>query len=311
MSTLKAAPAKLRVRQRFDKYRIEKRLGEGGFASIYQAFDTIEGIRVALKIPNDTFGAGTLPKDFKTEVRVMAQLNHPNILPLKTANFIDGRFVLVTPLGEQTLAERMRKRMSLELILDFAEQMLEGVAYAHEHRVMHCDIKPENMILFPGNELRLADFGIAKVAMRTIRSSGSGTLGYMAPEQAMGKPSFRSDVFSLGLIIYRMLSGKWPEWPYEWPMPGHQQVQKKVPPAFIKFLKHSLQIKPKDRYHNAQEMLAAFQPLKQRALKLAQSRRASTTNTKKVGARNKTTRKSKSVKLKINPYTFPSARKVA
>ncbi|MAT16207.1 MAG: protein kinase [Planctomyces sp.] len=279
----------LRIRQRFDKYRIEKRLGEGGFATIYQAYDSIEGVRVALKIPHQEVIGDSMMRDLKNEVRVLARLNHPHILPLKYAAFIENKFVIVTPLGEQTLSERLRKRMSLELTLDFAEQMLEAVAFAHEHRVMHCDIKPENMILFDHNHLRLADFGIAKIAVRTVRSSGSGTLGYMAPEQAMGKPSFRSDVFSLGLIIYRMLAGKWPEWPYEWPMPGLRRLKQKVSPEFVEFLRKSLEVNPKKRFTDAQQMLPQFRKLKRQTLKQAASKRSRKT-TKRAG----TTRKAKS-----------------
>jgi serine/threonine protein kinase len=99
--------------------------------------------------------------------------------------------------------------------------MTSAIAYAHAHnRVIHCDVKPDNFILFPDNVLKLADFGIAKVAYQTLRASGSGTVGYVAPEQAMGKPSFRSDVFSLGLILYRMFSGVLPEWPYAGRLPS-------------------------------------------------------------------------------------------
>ncbi|MEZ6045983.1 MAG: serine/threonine-protein kinase [Planctomycetaceae bacterium] len=285
----------LRVRQRFDKYRIEKRLGEGGFATIYQAYDSIEGIRVALKIPHQEVLSDSMLKDFKNEVRVLARLDHPHILPLKYAAFIENRFVIVTPLGEQTLNERLRKRMSLDLTLDLAEQMLEAVAFAHEHRVMHCDIKPENMILFANHQLRLADFGIAKIALRTVRSSGSGTLGYMAPEQAMGKPSFRSDVFSLGLIMFRMLAGKWPEWPYEWPLPGHRRLKQKVPAEFIEFLRKSLQVNPKKRFADAQVMLKEFTKLKKQALKAAEGKRARKT-TKRAGTTRKVNSRSNGVR---------------
>lgn len=263
----------LKARQKFDKYRIERKLNESPFASVYQAYDTIEGVRVALKIPHESMLEDGVLQEVHHEVRLTARLEHPHILPLKYAAVIEGRFVMITPLGDRTLADRLRSRMSLVTALDYAQQMLEAVAYAHRHRVMHCDIKPENMILFANNQLRLADFGIAKVALRTVRSSGSGTLGYMAPEQAMGKPSFRSDVFSLGLIIYRMLSGEWPEWPYDWPPPGYRRVRSRVHPEFIALLRRSLEVKPNKRYRDADQMLAAFLRIKRRTLRYAGVRR--------------------------------------
>ena len=93
-----------------------------------------------------------------------------------------------------------------------------------EKRVLHCDIKPENFILFADGTLKLTDFGIAKIARRTIEASGSGTVGYIAPEQALGRPSFRSDVFSLGLIFYQMFTKKLPQWPFAWPPPEYQRL---------------------------------------------------------------------------------------
>src|SRR5690606_36135308 len=138
-------------------------------------------------------------------------------------------FVIAVPLGKGSLADRMRKRMSMETFLDYARQMLSAVAHAHRHRIVHCDVKPENFLLFPDGRLRLADFGIAKIAQRTLRGSGSGTIGYIAPEQAMVRPSFRSDVFSLGLILWQMLTGELPEYPFTWPLPGLQRLRRKVP----------------------------------------------------------------------------------
>ena len=96
---------------------------------------------------------------------------------------------------------------------------------------------------------------------KTVRGSGTGTMGYMAPEQAMGKPSFHSDVFSLGLIIYRMLSGEWPEWPFTWPPPGYKRVRGRVPAEFIAWLKRSMDLLPKKRFRNAEQMLAEFHKL--------------------------------------------------
>ncbi|RIK73790.1 MAG: hypothetical protein DCC67_17475 [Planctomycetota bacterium] len=196
----------LRARQKLGKYIIERKLDEGGFAVVYQARDEIEGIRVALKIPHVHLLTSAAMEDFRREVRLVAQLEHPNILPLRTAQFIDDHFVIVSALGLTTLEERISRRLPIDLALDFARQMLSAVAYAHSQRIIHCDIKPDNFILFEGNRLRLTDFGVAKVAQRTLRGSGAGTLGYMAPEQAMGRPSFRSDVFALGLVLYRMFS---------------------------------------------------------------------------------------------------------
>lgn len=256
----------LRSRQRLGKYRIERRLSEGGFAVVYQAMDTIEGIRVALKIPHARNINGDVLKDFRHEVRMAARLEHPNILPLKNAEFIDNIFVIALPLGERTLSERLQKRVSFRAAMDYAEQLLEAVAYAHRERIVHCDIKPENIVLFPGEQLRLMDFGIAKVAQKTIQGAGTGTVGHMAPEQAMGKPSTRSDVFSVGLILYRLFAGHWPEWPYKWPPPGFQSLRGRVHRELIAVLRKAIEPDPRKRYKDADQMLAAFQRVKRKAL---------------------------------------------
>jgi len=263
----------LRARQRLGKYRIEKRLSDGGFATVYQAYDTIEGQRVALKIPHGDGLDEDLLKDFRHEVRLAAKLNHPNILPIKDASVIDDYLVIALPLGDRTLAERLQKRISLRTAIDLSEQMLEALAYAHQARIIHCDVKPENMVLFGTDYLRLTDFGIAKVALKTVRGSGTGTVGYMAPEQAMGKPSQRSDVFSAGLIIYRMLSGEWPEWPYDWPPAGIKKVRSKLHPDFVNFLQKAIEPRPRDRFRDAEHMLNAFTRLKSKVLTYAERRR--------------------------------------
>jgi serine/threonine-protein kinase len=245
----------LKARHRIGKYRILRKLGSGGFAVVFKAFDTVEGVPVALKVPHLHVLTPQAVVDFLNEIRLTAGLDHPNILPLKNAEYIDGRLVVAYPLGEQTLADRLQRRLSVETALDLAEQMLEALAYAHGKRIIHCDVKPPNLILFHGSLLRLTDFGISKVAMRTLDASGSGTVGYIAPEQAMGKPSFRSDVFSSGLVIYRMLSGALPEWPFQWPLPGLERLKRKVPSSFIDFLKRALQVNHRKRFPDAGTML--------------------------------------------------------
>ncbi len=263
----------IRTRQKLGKYRIEKRLSEGGFATVYRAFDTIEGIHVALKIPRAMKTSEEALRDFRREVRLAAKLEHPNILPLKDASLIDDYFVITFPLGERTLADRLSRRVSLRSALSLSEQILEALAYAHQQHIIHCDVKPENMVLFAGDRLRLGDFGIAKFAQKTIQGSGTGTLGYMAPEQAMGKPSQRSDVFSAGLIIYRMLTGEWPEWPYSWPPPAISKLRARVHPDFIAFIQKAIEVDPKRRFRDAEQMRNAFLRLKPRVLNYAERRR--------------------------------------
>jgi serine/threonine-protein kinase len=246
------------LRGKIGKYRLLRRLGTGGFAEVYKALDTVEGVHVALKLPKAPFQTPELLEDFKKEIRLAARLEHPHILRVKNADFFGGRLVVAYALGEETLADRLRRRMSVTTCLAFAEQMLEALAHAHAHRVIHCDVKPENLILFPDLGLCLTDFGIARVALRILSASGSGTVGYLAPEQALGKPSFRSDVFAAGLVIYRMLAGALPEWPFEWPLPGYEVLRRKVPSGFVSFLRRALQVDHRKRFADAEQMLAAF-----------------------------------------------------
>ena len=164
----------LRARQKVDKYRIVGRISSGPLADVYRAFDTIQKMHVALKIPQPVNGAGE--REFLHEVRVATKLKHPNILSVLNASYIGDHFVIAMELGEESLADRVERRMSNARAMDLAGQALAALACAHEHRIIHCDIKPENFILFPGNRLKLADFGFAKLSLRTLKASGSGTI---------------------------------------------------------------------------------------------------------------------------------------
>jgi serine/threonine-protein kinase len=251
------------------KYRIRRRIGAGAFATVYEAYDTIEGIPIALKVPHiDPHDKDSLSAIHR-EVRLTARLQHENILPLRNAMMIDGHFVIATPLGEQTLTDRLRYRLGPKTALSYAEQLLDALAYAHEVRVIHCDIKPDNVILFPEGHACLADFGIAKVALRTrtIMGSGQGTVGYIAPEQAMGKPSFRSDVFSMGLLIYRMFAGELPAWPFDWPLPGADRLRRTVSRDFVQFLRRSIEVHERKRFRDGVQMQRAFHALAPKALR--------------------------------------------
>ena len=260
----------LRARQKIGKYRIVSRIASGPLADVYAAYDTIHKQRVALKIPKQGDDIGD--DEFLHEVQVAAKLRHPNILSVLNASYIDDHFVIAMELGEQSLADRVERRISIMRAMDLASQALAALAHAHEHKIIHCDIKPENFILFPGNQLKLADFGFAKLSLRTLKASGSGTIDYIAPEQAMGRPKFQSDVFSLGLVLYRLFSGKLPEWPFNWPLPGHEQLKKRVRPELVDMLKKAIQLDPARRYRNAMQMQADFERHKSHARRQKRTR---------------------------------------
>ncbi|MDA1062909.1 MAG: serine/threonine-protein kinase [Proteobacteria bacterium] len=255
----------LKARQKIGKYRILGRIASSSLADVYRAFDTIQNTRVALKIPKRAHNIGE--NEFLHEVQVATRLQHPNILSVMNASYVEDRFVIAMELGTESLAGRIERRLSTALAMDLAGQAIAALAYAHAHKFIHCDIKPENYIVFPGNQLKLTDFGFAKLSLRTLKASGSGTVEYIAPEQAMGRPKFQSDVFSLGLVLYRMFSGRLPEWPFTWPLAGHDRLSARVPPGMVAMLQKAIQLDPNKRYSSAVQMQTDFKRLQKPARK--------------------------------------------
>jgi len=267
----------LRIGSRLDKYRLLKRLGCGGFATVYSAIDQIENRHVALKIPEEKYVSNTSSlEDLQREVRIMAKLNHGHILQLKDARFIDGRFVMVFPLGDESLDDRLHRRLSRQTAVQFTAQMIDAVAFAHSNKVLHRDIKPDNFILFAGNQLRLTDFGLARIQKGRGNESASGTLGYMAPEQAMGHPTFRSDVFALGLVLYRLLAGELPAYPFEAPLPGFNKLRRGLSPDLVALIRKAIDPTPSKRFRDAVAMQNAFTAIRN---PLSASGTAKTTST--------------------------------
>jgi len=253
---LPAAPAKrLKRGRRLGKYRLEKRLGEGGFCEVWRARDTVEGIHVALKIPHlDKFGRRDNQAILR-EVRHVAQLRHRHIMPIKNADIIEGHAVLATELSVGTLDDRGQPMVPRK-ILPIIAQVLEGLAYAHQHRLTHCDVTPGNIFLFPDGRAALGDFGISvqiKGRMGTI--DDFGTPGYVAPEQAYGKPTYSSDCFAVGLILYEYLTGVLLRWPFAWPGRGHKRLKEKAGGPLIAFLRRALSVSPSKRFAHAGDML--------------------------------------------------------
>ena len=265
--------SKLRVGSRLGKYRLDRRIGVGGFANVYAATDTLLGVKAALKIPHESMLSDELINEFRREARTTMRLEHPGILAIRDAAFINDHFVIVAPLAEKTLDDRLKHRMAFDTKFNILSQLIDAVAYAHGVGVIHCDIKPENVLLFENYNVRLGDFGIAKAAMKTISGSGTGTVGYMAPEQAMGRPSARSDVFSIGLMAYRMFSGKWPEFPYTWPGPGNANLRRQTHPDLIAIIRRCIEIQPKQRYPNAGKLSDAWEKVRLKATRYAKRKR--------------------------------------
>ncbi|MDF1798523.1 MAG: serine/threonine-protein kinase [Planctomycetota bacterium] len=256
----------LKRRTRLGQYRIEGLLSKGGFAEVYRAYDTVEGIRVAIKLPLPEHVNPGFLTQFRREVRLVAGLDHQNILPIKTAGLIGEHFAIVTPLGIESLGDRLQRRMARTTALGFAEQLLEGLACAHRRKIAHLDVKPENLILFPDRRLRLADFGLARIVHRTLAASGSGTVGYVAPEQALGRPALHSDVFSAGLILWQLMAGSVPDWPFRWPYPNAARAEAKYSPGLVRLVRRATLVDERKRFPNAVAMLAAYRKLGKRLL---------------------------------------------
>ncbi|MDP2599390.1 MAG: serine/threonine-protein kinase [Deltaproteobacteria bacterium] len=249
----------LKKGQRIAKYRLLKKLGEGTFGEVWRAKDLVEGINVALKIPQPEWNTKEHQKIFQDEVRLVAPLDHHNILKIKNADVLGKRFVIVTECGKEALSDRLQKPRNFKFIASVMGQILSALAYAHRHKIIHRDIKPENVILFADGTARITDFGIAKVVEKTlIRGEGTGTIGYMAPEQAYGQTSHASDVFSLGILFYQMLTGVLPPWPFEWPYPRHKQLLKKAPLPVLYFIRKATAFNPVRRYPNCVVMEQAW-----------------------------------------------------
>jgi serine/threonine-protein kinase len=245
----------LRRNGRLGKYRLVKRLGKGGYCEVWKARDCVEGIWVALKIPNADVNGKRDNEAVLREVRLVANLRHRHIMPIKNAEIIKGHAVFATELSVSTLDDCSRP-MSVRKILNIILQILDGLSYAHKKRLVHCDVTPGNIFLFPDGCCALGDFGIGlRVSGPMVTVEDFGTPGYVAPEQAYGRPTYRSDCFSVGLILYEYLTGHLPRWPFQWPMKGVERLSRRTNQDFVKFMKKSLSVDPAKRFANAGEMM--------------------------------------------------------
>jgi len=200
-------------------YKIIALIGEGGMGAVYRAKDTRLGRDVAVKILPTTDDRERLQR-FEQEARTTGMLNHPNLLTVFDVGVSDGTPYLVSELleGETLHARLQRGAVSPRIAVEIALQLAQGLAAAHEKGVVHRDLKPDNVFLTRDRRVKILDFGIAKLnpgsdgptfqVAATEPGMVLGTVGYMSPEQVRGEPvDGRSDIFSLGTILYEMISG--------------------------------------------------------------------------------------------------------
>jgi serine/threonine-protein kinase len=243
----------LRKGMKLGKYRLDRRLGHGSFADVWKARDLVEGADVALKIAHPTAVAEWGRTAIEQEARIASRMRHDNIVAVRNADWIDGRFTMATDLAMANLAEYPRARRSAATALRVIREVARGLAYAHSQRVLHRDVKPENIMIFADGRAALGDFGASRFAAPATRVyTEAGTFGYLAPEQAYGRARFSSDVFSLGLIAYELLTRTLPSWPFEWPPDGYDRFTAKVPEPVRPVLRKAAEFDPRRRYADAQ-----------------------------------------------------------
>ncbi len=262
-----------------DRYAVEREIGRGGMATVYLALDRKHDRKVAIKTLRPELVAALGPERFLREIRLTAKLNHPNILSLIDSGDAGGVLYYITPFIE---GESLRDRLVREGRLPFGEaarlavQIARALAYAHRQGVVHRDIKPANVLLHEGNAL-VADFGIARSPLTSDdeRLTGTGILvgtpAYMSPEQVNGTEELdhRSDIFSLGCLLYEMLVG---EPPHRGPSvqailakrvveppPLVRRVRPEIPRTIERALSRALATSPDDRFPSAADFITAIE----------------------------------------------------
>jgi tetratricopeptide (TPR) repeat protein len=261
-----------------DRYTVERPLGAGGMATVYLATDLKQGRKVALKVLRPELAAALGAERFLHEIRITATLQHPNILPLFDSGQADDLLFYVMPWIEgESLQERLihEKQLPLEDALRITSEVARALEYAHAHEVIHRDVKPAN-ILLSGGQAILADFGIARAVTEaggeklTATGLALGTPAYMSPEQAAGGDGLdrRSDIYSLGCVLYEMLAGDPPftgssaqaiiARKSAEPAPRLRTVRDTVPPALDGVILRALARVPADRFATAAQFEKAL-----------------------------------------------------
>lgn len=267
-----------------NRYRLDRKLGEGGMAIVYCGTDIVLRRRIAVKVLRAQYAADEeFVRRFYQEAESAARLSHPNIVnTYDVGRENDTYFIVMELVDGPSLAEIIAAdgKLPEPVAIDYATQIASGLAYAHRVGLLHRDIKPANVLVTKDDVVKLSDFGIARAVSQqtmTLTKPGlvMGSVYYMPPEQALGTDLHEaSDLYSLGIVLYQMLTGKLPftgESPVSValkhvhdPVPTLDTRQSGVSPALAAIVNRLLQKKPENRFQSASELASALREARER-----------------------------------------------
>jgi serine/threonine-protein kinase len=256
------------------RYEIRELIGVGGMANVYRCYDTIDAREVAIKILKDEFlDNEDFIRRFKNESKAIAVLNHPNIVRVYDVSFGDMiQYIVMEYIDGITLKEYidMQKVLDWKETVHLTTQILKALQHAHENGIVHRDIKPHNIMLLQDGTIKVTDFGIARFssnATRTMTEQAIGSVHYIAPEQARGeKTDGKTDIYSVGVMMYEMLTGTLPFdgdsavsvalMQLQANAKRPREINPDIPEGLEEITIKAMQKNPDDRYHSAVEMLS-------------------------------------------------------